>query len=249
MAKKKLSAGITEIAVVIDESGSMGSCRSDVIGGFNTFIKDQRKLDGEARITLTVFNTESRVVYSGKDIHEDGILLTEKSYRPGGGTALFDAVGKTINDVSSRIEDLRESEKPSRVICLIMTDGYENASKEFKPEHIAKRIAEFRKHDWEFLFIGADEKSITEAKSFGVSMARGAGGQSVNATMSVNWGDTDAISTGYLAMNNAVSNYRGTGNVGNWTADVAKEGTDKTVTVHTSTAKSVVPRTTFTPSK
>jgi hypothetical protein len=68
MAKNK-SNGKVEISVIIDESGSMGSTRDDIIGGFNTFIKDQRKVDGEASITLTLFNTESRIVYSGKDIH------------------------------------------------------------------------------------------------------------------------------------------------------------------------------------
>jgi hypothetical protein len=166
-------------------------------------------------------------------------MLSEKTYRPGGGTALFDAVGKTVTDIANRIDDLSESEKPSRVLVLIMTDGHENASEEYKnPALVGKLIETYRKQDWEFLFIGADEKSMMQAKSFGVSMARGAGGQSVGATMSMNWGESGIATTAYVAMSKAASNYRNDGNVGNWTTPNPDTVT-KTVTVQIPTPKDV----------
>jgi len=158
----------TLIAVVLDRSGSMGSIVMDTIGGFNTFVEAQKQGPGECFITLTQFDTEYEIVYSGKNIN-DVPKLDTKSYVPRGGTALYDAVGRTINEIGANLANRSEGERPSKVIFCIVTDGEENASKEFTQTAIKKLIKQQTKdYSWDFTFLGANIDSFAAGGGIGI---------------------------------------------------------------------------------
>lgn len=163
---------LTDITLIIDRSGSMDSIQSDAQGGINTFIEEQRKLPGEARLTIVEFDDKYDVVYDGVDIKG------EINYKlvPRGGTALLDAVGKTINTVGERLSKMDEKDRPGLVVILIVTDGEENSSREFSREQIKNMIDhQTNVYKWQFTYIGSDISTFQEAGSIGL----GAIGQSV----------------------------------------------------------------------
>ncbi|MHA1839870.1 MAG: vWA domain-containing protein [Candidatus Ranarchaeia archaeon] len=158
-----------DITVVLDRSGSMSVIRYDTIGGFNTFLKDQKKEEGTAKLTLVQFDDKYDVVYNNL-ILEETKELDGQSYVPRGSTALLDAIGRTINDTGARLAALPESERPEEVIFVIITDGEENASHEFTNK---KQVFDMIKHQtdkygWEFLYLGANQDAIKEAASYGI---------------------------------------------------------------------------------
>lgn len=162
----------TEINIVLDESGSMAGLRKETIGGFNTFLEDQKKAPGICKITTTKFNTAFNILHNGADIRTIQ-PLTEATYSPGGGTALLDAIARTITATGQRLEAMSESDRPARVIVLIMTDGEENSSVEYGGEAGRSKVMEMIKHqteryNWQFLFIGAQQDAIQTAARYGI---------------------------------------------------------------------------------
>ncbi len=158
----------TEIAVVLDKSGSMGSCVNDTIGGFNTFLEDQKKVQGTANFTLMQFDTNYHIIHDGIDI-QNAKFLDNKNYNPSGMTALHDAVGRTINSIGQRLDKMPDHEKPEHVIIVIITDGEENSSVEFQKDNIASMIKhQQEKYNWKFTFLGADIDAWDIARSLNI---------------------------------------------------------------------------------
>lgn len=158
---------LVDITLVVDRSGSMASRKSDAEGGINTFIEDQKnKEGGEALFTLVQFDTEYEFVHKGKNIKE----IPRYVLQPRGNTALLDAVGRSITEVGSRLEKMEEAARPGCVIFVIVTDGHENASREFNNEKI-KEMIERQKNEygWQFIFLGADATSFDGAVNMGIS--------------------------------------------------------------------------------
>ena len=163
---------LTEIVFILDESGSMWHLADDTIGGFNSYVEEQRKQPGEALLTTVAFNTNYRVLHNHVNI-KDVKPLTNKDYEPCGGTALFDAVGNTINSVGNRLANTPESERPSKVIVVITTDGQENSSHEYNREQIQQMVKhQQEKYSWEFVFIGAGIDGYAEAERIGIGGIR-----------------------------------------------------------------------------
>ena len=161
---------LTEIVVVLDRSGSMHSIREDIIGGFNTFLKEQKEVPGKARLTLVQFDHEYKVVYSGVDI-QNVEPLTEKSFIPRGSTALYDAVGLTMSQTGERLSQLEKSKRPEKVLFVIITDGYENSSSEWAGSKISEMIDHQRsKYNWEFMFFGANQDAFKVAKNLNIPL-------------------------------------------------------------------------------
>ncbi|SHG28452.1 vWA domain-containing protein [Ornithinibacillus halophilus] len=158
---------LTEIIFLLDRSGSMGGLESDTIGGFNAFVEKQSKLEGETIVSTILFDDQYEILWNGKNAKE--LQLTDKEYFVRGMTALLDAVGKTIVEVSHRISNTVESERPDQVLFVITTDGLENASQEFTYQNIHQLITNQKeKHNWEFIFLGANIDVQKEAKRFGI---------------------------------------------------------------------------------
>lgn len=159
---------LTEIACVIDRSGSMQSMADDAIGGFNAFLQTQRQQPGQARLTLVLFDHEYLKPYEDLDVR-DIPPLTSETYVPRGNTALLDAIGRTIDDLGQRLAATPEAERPGQVIVAILTDGYENASTHYSQRKIAAMIDHQRqKYGWEFTFLAADEAAIATAEQINI---------------------------------------------------------------------------------
>jgi uncharacterized protein YegL len=161
----------TDITIILDRSGSMESVKQDTIGGFNSFLGEQQKVEGEASLSLVQFDDQYEIVYENKDINSAD-KLTEATFQPRGSTALFDAIGRTINAVGRRLAATAEEERPDKVLLVIMTDGFENASNEFTASKINEMINHQRNvYSWEFMFIGANQDAVLSAKEIGIPAA------------------------------------------------------------------------------
>lgn len=152
-----------ELVFVIDKSGSMCSLRSDTIGSFNSLLEKQKNLPGDAYVTTVMFNNKTQTTHTRANI-QDVNPISNDDYNPSGCTALLDAVGQTISDISNC-----ETAKDHKVMFVIITDGYENASREFNKDTVKKMIEEKTKLGWEFLFCGAEIDAFGEAQKIGIS--------------------------------------------------------------------------------
>jgi hypothetical protein len=161
---------MTELAYILDRSGSMESMKEASIAGFNHFLSEQLEVPGDARLTLVLFDEEYVVPAQGAPLKEVE-KLTAVTYVPRGTTALLDAIGRTVKDLGNRIKQLPAGEKPSRVIVAVFTDGLENASHVYTSRHIADLIKLHREElNWEFLFLGANQDAIATAANMNVGV-------------------------------------------------------------------------------
>ena len=163
---------LTDITIILDRSGSMQTIASETIQGFNTFLKEQKSVKDSAKLTLIQFDHEYEILYNALDLNE-ALPLTKETYIPRGLTALLDAVGKTIKITKKRISKIRDEELPPKVIILIITDGHENNSKFYNRTQIFKKISNLeKKHNWQFVFLGANQDAIAEASFMGIPKSR-----------------------------------------------------------------------------
>jgi Mg-chelatase subunit ChlD len=157
----------TQITFVLDSSGSMSKIEDDTKGGFNIFLQEQREEEGTATVTLYDFNDTIDVVYRNESIAE-APKLTNENYRPGGRTALHDAITRAIDETADSIENQAEPDRPDNVIVVVLTDGKENASE--TPEDAVRERIKHRREEagWEFLFIGANQDAALTAEDMGM---------------------------------------------------------------------------------
>ena len=148
-----------DLFFILDRSGSMGGSETDTINGFNAFIEKQAVKNHNIRVTTILFDDKYQVLYSRKPISEVK-ALTEKEYYVRGCTALLDSIGKTVNSYKNEV---------GSAMCIITSDGYENASREYDRDQIRNIIENC---GWEFVFIGADIDSYTEASRIGIRKSR-----------------------------------------------------------------------------
>ncbi len=162
-----MNKNLSDLTVILDRSGSMWSCKKDAEDGLNTFIEEQKKGVGEANFTLIQFDDIYEVVHNGVPIKNVG----KCKLVPRGGTALFDAIGKTIVTIGERLAKLPEDERPGLVAVLIITDGGENASKEYtSKEKIAEMIKhQVDKYSWSITYLGANQDGFAEGASYGTT--------------------------------------------------------------------------------
>ena len=148
---------IVQIICIMDGSGSMYPIIAECVGAFNKFVDSQKKLKGDAELTLVAFDEDKKIVYDKVNIQEVG-TLDEFDVFLGGSTALYDAIGLA----------LKNADDDKKTICLIQTDGHENASQEYKANTIKDLIKEKEALGWEFIFIGAGIDAFEEGKMFGL---------------------------------------------------------------------------------
>jgi hypothetical protein len=156
--------------LIVDKSGSMMDCVDNTINGFNeqvNRIKDKALEFTEEDITmgLTTFNENVKHLYFQQNPKEM-VLLTHENYRPSGGTALLDAVGESITEIERQVNT---SLIPTTVIVVILTDGYENASKKYNLVNIRNMISKLEESGkWTFSFIGATLDAVDVAASISI---------------------------------------------------------------------------------
>ena len=143
--------------IILDKSGSMSSIARQAIDGVNETIgsirsAQEKNPDQKHMVTLVAFcGCEMKVIYDNVPVAE-AKTLTDKDYRPCCMTPLYDAVGSTI----TRIHSLKSSDDNSLALVTIITDGYENASREFTLTALKSLIDSYKEQGWQFTYIGAD---------------------------------------------------------------------------------------------
>jgi Mg-chelatase subunit ChlD len=154
---------LTDITFVLDRSGSMGSIKGATIESFNGFVHSQRTGAGTAQLTLIQFDDQYEQVYSATSLHQVPDL-NEQTFVPRGATALLDAMGRAIAATGERLRQLPEHERPGNVVFVTLTDGYENASRDYSLLRLNEMIREQReKYSWQFVFLGANQDAIATA--------------------------------------------------------------------------------------
>lgn len=186
---------LTDIVMVLDRSGSMAEVQSDMIGGMNRFVEDQKKQIGEATLSMIQFDTEYEILFEGKKMQDVGAL----DLQPRGCTALLDAVGRAINTTAERISKIKEEERAGKVLFLIITDGHENSSHEFKKPQIQEMVKQRKEKDkWEFVFLGANQDAFDEAGQIGIGVSN-----------TLNFKNTSVgVKSAYSSLSANVSSYR-----------------------------------------
>lgn len=158
----------TELVFILDESGSMYGLKGDTIGGFNSMIDKQKQEEGKCYVSTVLFNTDRKVIHD-RVLLENVKEMTEKDYQPNDCTALLDAIGYSINHITKVHKYIREEDVPNKTLFVIITDGYENASRRYKASQIREMISGKKEKDkWEFMFIGANIDAVCTAETYGI---------------------------------------------------------------------------------
>lgn len=158
----------TEIAFILDRSGSMGAHVDAAIAGFNDFLAEQQQVEGFARLTLVLFDDVLETPFDNIPLCEV-VPLDTRTYTTRNTTALLDAIGLTIESFERRIAALPLASRPVQVIFAIFTDGLENASSRYTWKDLAAKIKERQEKDgWQFLFLGANQDAIATAAQMNI---------------------------------------------------------------------------------
>lgn len=182
-----MKKGLTELVMILDRSGSMRGLEEDTIGGFNSMIEKQKREDGEAYVSVVLFDDRTEVPYDRVDINKVE-PMTDRQYYVRGCTALLDAVGGAIQHIETIHKYAREEDVPEKTIFIITTDGMENASRHYTYDKVRRMIEEQKeKNNWEFIFLGANIDAIREARRFGIDRSRAVNYEHDSAGTSLNY--------------------------------------------------------------
>ncbi|MDR2569507.1 MAG: VWA domain-containing protein [Oscillospiraceae bacterium] len=193
-----MKTNLTELVFILDRSGSMEGLESDTIGGFNSMLTKQQAEPGECRITTILFDNQYEILHDRIDIKAIN-PITNKEYSVRGSTALLDAIGKTINKISSVQKNTTKKYRAEKVLFVITTDGMENASCEFNYDKIKSMIERKKsKSNWEFIFLGANIDAIDVANRFGVPQSRAQNFHN----------DSEGIALNYSVLSETIASYR-----------------------------------------
>lgn len=169
---RAMKAGLTEIVFILDKSGSMSGLEKDTIGGYNSFIEKQKKVEGEALVSTVLFSDQNEVIHDRVPISKIE-PMNDAQYSVGGCTALLDAIGGAIHHIGNVHKYAREEDVPEKTIVVITTDGEENSSCNYDYRKIKLMIErQQEKYKWEFLFLGANIDAIGEASKLGIRSDR-----------------------------------------------------------------------------
>ena len=161
-----------ELVFILDRSGSMAGLENDTIGGFNSMLEKQKKLEGEAVLTTVLFDDKYEILHDRISLNA-AEPITDRDYYVRGSTALLDAIGLSILKTEKNCRHTAAEHLPDKVMFIITTDGMENSSTEFTYEKIHKMITDKKeKENWEFIFMGANIDAVRTAQSFGIPASR-----------------------------------------------------------------------------
>lgn len=204
----------TELVFILDRSGSMYGLESDTVGGFNSMIEKQKKVEGECYVSTVLFDDTQTVLHDRKKLSEIA-PMTEEDYTLGGCTALLDAVGGAIHHIGNIHKYARREDVPEKTMFIIITDGMENASRRYSSDDIKKKIERQKeKYGWEFVFLGANIDAVETASRYGIGKDRAVTYRS----------DSEGTRLNYEVMSDAVSSMRACGSMpSGWKERISKD--------------------------
>lgn len=164
---KKTSEGgkTTVVNLLIDQSGSMNGTRQSTVDGINEYINNLKEDGGKYKVSLTMFDSgvqnELRLDKPWNDLYIDDVPeLKLEDYNPAGGTPLQDAFCTTLNEIKDR--------KDMKYLFVVLTDGHENSSKEYKAEDMKNLKAKLEaKENWTFVYLGANQDAFSVSSTYG----------------------------------------------------------------------------------
>jgi len=162
---------ITELVFILDKSGSMAGFEKHTVGGFNATLEQQRKQEGYVYVSTVLFSNESERLHDRVDIHHLRPMMRDE-YRPGGCTALMDAIGDTILHIQNIHKYARPEDIPDHTVFVIITDGMENASIRYSSGTVKGMVKEQSEKGWEFLFLAANIDAVETAETIGIRKER-----------------------------------------------------------------------------
>ncbi|QGJ92729.1 hypothetical protein QDA04_gp59 [Microbacterium phage Megan] len=155
---------LTLIAIVADRSGSMASIAADMNGGIASLLAEQAKGPGAVVVDIWTFDSVVEHPFDWvrpDDVKADIIL-------PRGSTALNDATGTAIVSIGERLASMPEDERPAKVIVVVVTDGMENASREYTLEQVRALVQEQTdRWGWEFIYLAANVDAFATGAGYG----------------------------------------------------------------------------------
>ena len=158
----------THIHVLVDRSGSMQLIQSDVIGGFNSLLEKQKAEPGKCTMGYVQFDHEYDPRFKMKPINKVP-NLNKDTFEPRGATALWDSWCRAMTDLQEQIISLPQEERPGKVVFVVITDGFENNSTQFKAKDVNLQVSVCKELGWHFTFIAANQDAIVEGAKYGVS--------------------------------------------------------------------------------
>lgn len=174
----------TEIIIITDTSGSMAFLMEDATGGINSFIEEQKKVPGEARVSIFTFDSHVHQVLDAVDVASVKPIVLHAN----GMTALHDAIGTALDKCGKRIAEQKWADQ---VIVMITTDGQENSSREYTGERVREMVKHAEDNGWKFIFAAANQDAFASAQSVGITcgvatpyQASAKGTETLYATMS-----------------------------------------------------------------
>lgn len=193
----------TELVFILDKSGSMSGLESDTMGGFNSMLEKRKDIEGDCLITTILFDHNFELLHDRIDIKAVS-PMTSKQYRIGGTTALLDAIGKAIQKTENAQKQTAKELRASKVMFVIITDGEENASREYCAKKVKALIEKKKeKKGWEFIFLGANIDAVETAGRFGIRADRAADYLA----------DSEGTALNFRMMSNTVTSFRTEGTV------------------------------------
>lgn len=160
---KKQKLAPVRLIFIMDRSTSMTSMREEAINGFNTFLQGQQDLPGKATFSFVLFDTDVVVVYDKADIKKVP-KLDYGTYIPRGMTALYDAIGLTV-------DRYKKDSKAEKTIVAILTDGEENSSRQYAAHQVHQMLKDVQDEgEWEVMFLGANLDSKKFAAQVGIKL-------------------------------------------------------------------------------
>jgi hypothetical protein len=192
-----MKKGYTHISANLDRSGSMIGIIDDMKGGFLTFLEEQKKVEGDITLSVSIFDTQYDKICEFVDVRTTDLDLS--TYTPRGGTALRDSLAKLINETGAKIASMNEEDRPEKVILISITDGQENASTEISAEQLKEMIKHQEDvYNWQVVYLGANQDSYAAGSAIGIRS---------NSTMNF-MANTDGINAMYASLSTSTSNYR-----------------------------------------
>lgn len=161
----------TEVVFILDRSGSMEGLEADTIGGFNSMLEKQKKVEGDVLVSTVLFDHETQVIHDRVPL-ADVKHLTREEYWTRGSTALLDALGSSIKHIKNVHKYAREEDRPDKTLFVITTDGMENSSHHFDYNEIKKLVEAQKESGWEFIFLGANIDAVGTASHLGINADR-----------------------------------------------------------------------------
>lgn len=198
-----MKKNLTELVFILDRSGSMEGLEKDTVGGYNSMLEQQRKVEGECIITTVLFDNRYELLHDRIDIKATK-PITDKEYFVGGSTALLDAIGITVKKIDTAQKNTAEDYRAEKVMFVIITDGEENSSRHYSAPQVRKMIERQKElFGWEFIFLGANIDAVATAGRFGIDEDR-----------AVDYlPDSEGTQLNYCTMSRAVTAFRACGSL------------------------------------